>query len=127
VSASPSPSSSSTPGPVSTVVHSVWTGVWAAVTSSSLVGVALTALAIAIVIGISRALIHGGRTRDPVRRFSPADKAVILDRAGNRCERNGWLTGRCLQTRDLEADHVHPWFRGGQTAVGKWASAVSAA
>jgi 5-methylcytosine-specific restriction endonuclease McrA len=52
-----------------------------------------------------------------VRRFSRADKSAILTRAGGRCEHHGWLFGRCRETIGLEADHVHPWSRGGPTAI----------
>jgi 5-methylcytosine-specific restriction endonuclease McrA len=40
-----------------------------------------------------------------------------LAHAGHRCEHHAPLLGRCRQTERLEADHIHPWSRGGQTAV----------
>ncbi|MGH3118060.1 MAG: HNH endonuclease [Actinomycetes bacterium] len=63
------------------------------------------------------AVVYPGNHRDPVRRFSRQDKMIIVSRAGGRCEHHGWLTGRCKRTEGLEADHVHPHSRGGQTAV----------
>jgi 5-methylcytosine-specific restriction endonuclease McrA len=68
-------------------------------------------------VGVVRAVVHGVHARDPVRRFSRADKAVVLARAGGRCEHHHPLYGRCEQTAGLEADHVHPHSRGGWTAV----------
>jgi hypothetical protein len=47
-----------------------------------------------------------------MRRFSCTDKAVIVARAGGRCERHGWTTGQCRVTEGLEADHVHPHSKG---------------
>lgn len=62
----------------------------------------------------ARIAIHTS-PRDPVRSFSRADKAVLLARAGHRCERHEWLVGRCKQVARLEADHIHPYSRGGST------------
>jgi hypothetical protein len=70
-----------------------------------------------MVVRLVHAAAHSRTNRDPVRRFSRADKAAIEARAGGRCEQYGWLTKRCRQTEHLEADHVHPHSRGGQTAV----------
>jgi hypothetical protein len=99
------------------MLHSLWTGIWSAATSSPLVG-ALFAIAVAgAVIRFARSAIHGGYARDPIRRFTVADKALILARAGGRCEHHAWLRGRCRQTERLEADHIHPWSRGGQSAI----------
>jgi hypothetical protein len=53
--------------------------------------------------------------RDPARRFSRAQKAELLRRAGGRCEHHHPLYGRCDQLVRLEADHVHPHSRGGWT------------
>ncbi|HJQ43731.1 MAG TPA: HNH endonuclease signature motif containing protein [Jatrophihabitantaceae bacterium] len=72
---------------------------------------------VASIVRFAREIIHPRSRRDPVRRFCRADKAVILARAGNRCEHHGWLFGRCRATDRLEADHVHPHSRGGQTAI----------
>ena len=56
-------------------------------------------------------------SRDPVRLFPAYERAVIFARAGGRCEHHAWITGRCRETTNLEADHVHPHSRGGQTAL----------
>jgi len=53
--------------------------------------------------------------RDPERRFSRAQKAELLRRAGGRCEHHHPLFGRCDQQVRLEADHIHPHSRGGWT------------
>lgn len=73
-----------------------------------------------VAVGLLRTLrttFHSVRPRDPVRRFSRADKAAILTRAGQRCEQHALLFGRCRAVDRLEADHVHPWSRGGRTAL----------
>jgi hypothetical protein len=60
-------------------------------------------------------LLHPGTRVDRSRRFSKADYRTIMNRAGWRCEHHGLLTGRCAARAELEADHVHPHSRGGQT------------
>lgn len=65
----------------------------------------------------ARAIFWQQAARDPVRRFSRSDKSLIVGRAGNRCEHHGLILGRCRATQNLEADHVHPFSRGGRTAV----------
>ncbi|MGY1665924.1 HNH endonuclease [Geodermatophilus sp. SYSU D00696] len=62
-------------------------------------------------------LLHGRSRRDPQRCFLRADKRLILQRAGHRCEHHSWLGSRCQATEDLQADHVHPHSRGGSTSV----------
>ncbi|MGY1730281.1 HNH endonuclease [Geodermatophilus sp. SYSU D01045] len=74
-------------------------------------------LAVRAVVRLVRSVIHGVHPRDPVRRFSRADKRAVLDRAGHRCEHYSLLGGRCRATTDLQADHVHPHSRGGATTV----------
>ena len=54
------------------------------------------------------------RSGSPVQQVR---EAVILTRAGHRCEHHHLLLGRCRTTDQLEADHIHPWSRGGQTAL----------
>lgn len=92
-------------------------GFWLAATSS----VWTVALVVLLVLARSAKLVQTLRypraRRDPVRRFSSADKRVILTRAGDRCENHSLLVGRCRQVEGLEADHVHPHSRGGQTAL----------
>lgn len=91
------------------IVHALVTSPW--ITAMVVLVIGCTVLPIA------RNLLHDRQPRDPVRRFSRADKRRILARAGHRCERHGLLTGRCRQTAGLEADHVHPWSRGGWTHI----------
>ncbi len=79
--------------------------------------VLLVVIALAKVTGTVRAVVHGRHPRDPVRRFSRADRRTVLDRAGHRCEHHPLLGERCRATEDLQADHVHPHSRGGATAV----------
>jgi hypothetical protein len=77
-----------------------------------------------IFVGIPRALIRGGQRIihpgnrvDRVRRFSMAEYREIMNRAGWQCEHHSILSGRCTRTEGLEADHVHPYSRGGATAM----------
>ena len=77
-------------------------------------------IALLVVLGLVRAVravIHGRHRRDAQRRFSSSQRALILSRAGHRCERRSWLYGRCTETDALQADHVHPHSRGGATTV----------
>jgi hypothetical protein len=77
----------------------------------------LVVIALVKAVGTVRAVVHGRHPRDPVRRFSRADRRVVLDRAGHRCEHHSLLDGRCRATEQLQADHVHPYSQGGVTAV----------
>ena len=94
----------------------VWSGMWTAITHTPWIGAVLALLVVGSVVGFARSVIHSG-PKDPVRRFCRADKAIILSRAGGRCEYHGWLFGRCRVTEGLEADHVHPHSRGGWTHI----------
>lgn len=77
----------------------------------------LVLLAIGKLVQLGRAIVHGRHPQDPRRRFSGRERAVILARAGGRCEAHAWLLGRCRQTGGLQADQVHPHSRGGATSV----------
>lgn len=100
----------------STFLHDLLHGFGSLMSSSPVTaGLAGAGIALAL-LGFIRSVIHSGHQRDPIRRFTRSDKAIILTRAGNRCEYHGPF-GRCGQTERLEADHVHPWSRGGQTAL----------
>jgi HNH endonuclease len=77
----------------------------------------LVVLAIGKLVQLGRAVVHSGHGRDPRRAFSWAEKALLLERAGHRCERHSWLLGRCRETEALQADHVHPHSCGGATDV----------
>ena len=58
----------------------------------------------------------GGGPKDPRRIFAVADRKVAFDRAGNRCEYNGWLWFRCWRPAH-HADHFFPHARGGATSM----------
>lgn len=76
-------------------------------------------LALSIIVGavrFVRSIAHSG-PRDQTRLFSREQKALILARAGGRCEHSALLFGRCIATQKLEADHIHPHSRGGWTDV----------
>jgi 5-methylcytosine-specific restriction endonuclease McrA len=64
-----------------------------------------------------RSVVHGRHSKDPQRRFSGCERAMIFARAGNRCEQQSWLFGRCGESEGLQADHIHPHTRGGATVI----------
>lgn len=105
-------------GTLSTILSSVVEGVVTAATSSPLVALLFAAVAVVVLVRLTRRVIHASMRRDPVRLFTRADKAVLLTRAGHRCEHHDVLFGgRCRAVEKLEADHIHPWSRGGWTAL----------
>lgn len=85
--------------------------------------------AIALIIGGVLVLVLLGQqlrgllpvTKDPVRLFSPAQRAEIHARAGGRCEHKAPLGMRCSR-RGTQADHIFPWSKGGATALENGAS-----
>jgi 5-methylcytosine-specific restriction endonuclease McrA len=99
------------------IVGSVLRGIWMAATSSPWIAVGLSCFVVMTGVQTIQSIRYPSGVRDPVRRFSRVDKAVILARAGQRCEHHGWIFGRCKATAGLEADHVHPHSRGGWTNV----------
>jgi hypothetical protein len=111
---SPSPAPPAPSLPAREILHSLSHGLWQAISSAPWIAPVLALLIISAVVRFVRTIIHNG-PRDPIRLFTRTDKAVILARAGIRCEHHGWLTGRCHATDRLEADHVHPHARGGWT------------
>jgi 5-methylcytosine-specific restriction endonuclease McrA len=86
-----------------------------ALAQSPVAGILFGGFVVLLLVRLVHAVAHPSTNRDPVRRFSRRDKAELLRRAGGRCERHGWLTGRCRSIEQLEADHVHPHSRGGWT------------
>jgi hypothetical protein len=114
---SPSPTPPGSGLIVHDILHSAAHGFWLAATSSPWLDALFALILITGLVRFVRAMIHGGHGRDPVRRFTTADKTLLLARAGHRCEHHGLLTGRCRQTERLQADHVHPHSRGGATAL----------
>lgn len=52
--------------------------------------------------------------RDPVRLFSPEQKAAASRRCGGRCEHKPMLWLRCSAS-GTAGDHIVPWSRGGRT------------
>ena len=98
-------------------LHLLWHALWSQATHSPpLFALVLVVVSIAAIKAV-RATRWAFVPRDRRRRFTRAEKAVILRRASGRCEHHGWLFGRCRQTQRLEADHIHPHSRGGQTAL----------
>jgi hypothetical protein len=112
-----SSAAASTSGSIVQSLDAVWHGIWIAATSSAWAAAGILVFLVLAMIRVVHAIAHPGNVRDPVRRFSRADKAIVLARAGGRCEHHGWVGGRCTKTELLEADHVHPHSRGGQTNV----------
>ena len=97
--------------------QSTWHALWVALTVSAWLDALLFAVVATVLIHTIRRMVHGGRPRDPECRFHPADRALIVSRAGNRCEHHSIIGVRCEQTRGVQADHVHPHSRGGWTSV----------
>lgn len=57
------------------------------------------------------------RDRDPIRFFREAGlSSYIYERAENRCEHFGVV--RCKETKNLQLDHIYPWYHGGWTILG---------
>lgn len=98
------------------IVDGVVRGAVHAAASSPVVLALFILVGVTVAVRVVRGVLYLGWRRDPVRLFPRADKAVILLRAGNRCEKHA-LFGRCRAVETLEADHIHPWSRGGQTAL----------
>jgi HNH endonuclease len=90
---------------------------WIGITSSPWVAAGFALFVVSVAVGLIHAVAHPRGRRDPIRRFSRTDKAILLARAGQQCERHGLLLGRRKQRERLEADHIHPHSRGGQTAL----------
>lgn len=105
---------SSPPNPGTAVLHGVIDGVHDTASQHPWLVVLLVALLIPGLVRSARVAMHTG-PRDPVRRFTRADKQLLLTYAGNRCEHHGPFGHRCRATDRLEADHVHPHSRGGWT------------
>lgn len=121
MASTPPPAHSSAPQgfDAKAVLSGVAHGAWSAMERSPWLGVVLAVLIVSGVVRFGRNIIHSGHPKDPVRRFSQADRRVIFTRGGNRCEDHFPPFGRCRTTSGLEADHVHPHSRGGATSVSK--------
>jgi len=74
-------------------------------------------VAVRLLLRLGQRVIHSGRRRDRVRIFPLALYRQVMNRAGRRCEHHSLIFGRCKATDQLEADHIHPHSRGGQTAL----------
>jgi hypothetical protein len=110
------------PTPISfgLIFNSISQGLWQAATSSRPAMFMSALLIMMIAAHIYRTLRWAPLTaagRDPLRRYTGADRAAVLFRAGKRCERDGLLSGRCTETEQLQADHIHPHSKGGTTTV----------
>lgn len=113
----PTPGSPGTRVNVGSIFGAVAHGFWAGVTASPWTIALGIVCVLVLLMRAVQAIAYPRSGRDPVRRYTRADKAIILARAGHRCEHHGWLTGRCRETQRLEADHVIPWSRSGRTTV----------
>jgi hypothetical protein len=112
----PAPPSPNSTNPTGAMLHSVWNGFATEADQHPWLVPLVALVVLAAMVRAARVAIHSG-PRDATRCFSRADKNVLLARAGNRCEHHGLFGGRCRSTERLEADHVHPWSRGGWTNV----------
>jgi 5-methylcytosine-specific restriction endonuclease McrA len=112
-----SPAPASSPLPASTIWHAIWQVPGKIFAASPAFAVAIAVVLTLSVAASARTRFWRLKARDPVRRFSRADKARIVYRAAVRCEHHGLLLGRCRVTEGLEADHIHPHSRGGETGI----------
>jgi 5-methylcytosine-specific restriction endonuclease McrA len=48
--------------------------------------------------------------------FTQAQRTVIFNRCGNRCESKRWFWSRC-RSKPTHADHIYPWSKGGATSL----------
>lgn len=117
----PTPAPATAPVKSPDLVGLVLHGLWHGLTASPLT----IGLAVVLILGLAVRMFRSFRwlpltsaSRDPQRRFSGADRAAIMARAGGRCEFHGLIGGRCSATDRLQADHIHPHSRGGSTTVG---------
>lgn len=104
------------PGP-GDLVGPIWDGFWSTALSSPWIAAGLALFVVVWAVRIFQAIAYPSSDRDPVRLFTRSDRAALTARAGGRCEHHRLLFGRCRQTERLEADHIHPHSRGGQTAL----------
>lgn len=54
---------------------------------------------------------------DPTRLYTPAQRAIITNRAGGRCEAFTFFGRRCREVDGLAADHIWPHTLGGWTSI----------
>ena len=104
----------------SQVLSTLIDGIWRGVTSSPLV-MAMFALILLVMLTRTFQAIRWAplvlQGRDEWRTFKGANRAQVLQRAGNRCEHHLLWLLRCPVTKGLEVDHIHPHSRGGSTTV----------
>lgn len=96
---------------------SVWHGIALALDASLLLDALLGVIVAALVVHVVRLAVHRHHAADPMLRFHPADRTLVLARAGHRCEHHSIFGTRCPLTDGLQADHIHPHSHGGWTAV----------
>jgi 5-methylcytosine-specific restriction endonuclease McrA len=97
--------------------HSLWHSLATAYMASPALSVVTTLIIGLAAINATRTSYWRQTRRDPIRLFNRLDKALILGRAGGRCEHHAAIFGRCIVTDKLEADHIHPHSRGGRTVI----------
>lgn len=118
------PATSQSPGPTKppglnpkALFEDIAHGFWSALSHSPWLAVPLAVLLVGSLVRFVRGIIHSGHPKDPTRRFSRAERRIIFERAGGRCEHHVPIFGRCRATTGLQADHVHPHSRGGWTSL----------
>lgn len=118
--ASPAPTANPIVAVFSKALGDLQHDVWIAVSSSPLLMTLVLLAASAFSISVYRAIrwtVLGFAGKDPIRRFSAADRAALLARAGHKCEHHILGLWRCGMTTKLQADHVHPHSKGGRTHI----------
>lgn len=78
----------------------------------------LAVLAIGAMLLVVASRGNKGRQKDPVRLYSPAQRRIIVERAGSQCEHTSVFGRRCPVRDGLAADHIWPHTLGGWTSLG---------
>jgi len=77
----------------------------------------LVVVAVAVLLVFANSFHTTTQWRDPQRFYNAEQRAVVLKRAGGRCESRSMLGLARCRSKATQIDHVFPWSRGGPTTV----------
>jgi len=118
ITPSPTPSPAVPKGPsIHEILGPMLHGFWLELSQHPYLFPVLGSLVLAQGVTVVRRVAYSGKERDAQRLFSSAQKRLILARAGHQCEWHSLLGRRCKSTQRLQADHIHPYSRGGATDI----------
>ena len=104
------------------IERSVWWAAralrWVATTAGEHAAALIAGLALVVAGAVA---LRRRPARDRRRSFTPADRRILMARAGGRCEHVGRMGWRC-RARAAHADHVYPYSRGGPTVLSNGAA-----